>query len=108
MWIRKTVPEDELEAECLLLLHPAVELGDLLTGGLEAVLGRPQVPLPLPRLLARLTHLGRLVLVPGLAIKNPPKKPTLKKPTKNGSSWVFLNFLFFMKIIQTFHFETDF
>jgi hypothetical protein len=84
MWIRwirirKTVPEDELEAECLLLLHPVVELGDLLAGGLEAVLGRPQVPLPLRRLLARLPHLGCLVLVPGLAIK----KPTLKNPQRN-------------------------
>ncbi len=77
MWIRwirirKTVPEDELEAECLLLLHSAVELVDLLAGGLEAVLGRPQVPLSLPRLLARLPHLGRLVLVQALAIKHPP------------------------------------
>jgi hypothetical protein len=72
MWIRNTVPEDELEAECLFLLHPAVELADLLAGGLEAVLGRPQVTLPLRRLLARLTHLGRLVLLPGLAMKNPP------------------------------------
>jgi len=46
--------------------------------------------------------------------KNPPKKPPknhLKKPTKNGFLrffWVFLNFLFFMKIIQTFLFQTDF
>jgi hypothetical protein len=42
--------------------------------------------------------------------KTPPKKtqkPTLKKPTKNGF-WGFLNFLFFMKIIQTFLFQTDF
>jgi hypothetical protein len=29
--------------------------------------------------------------------KNPPKKTHLKKPTKNGFFWVFLNFLFFMK-----------
>ncbi len=50
--------------------------------------------------------------------KNPPKKTQkthLKKPTKNvffvsffGFFWVFLNFLFFMKIIQTFLFHTDF
>ncbi len=43
--------------------------------------------------------------------KNPPKKPKkthLKKPTKNGVFWVFLIFLFFMKIIQTFLFQTDF
>ncbi len=43
----------------------------------------------------------------GLAIKNPPKKPP-NKTTKNVFFWVFLNFLFFMKIIQTFLFETDF
>jgi hypothetical protein len=43
--------------------------------------------------------------------KNPPKKTQknhLKKPTKNGYFGVFLNFLFFMKIIQTFLFQTDF
>jgi hypothetical protein len=57
---------------------------------------------------------------PGLALKNPPKKTHpkkpkkthLKKPTKKcfffGFFWVFLNFLFFMKIIQTFLFQTDF
>jgi hypothetical protein len=57
---------------------------------------------------------------PGLALKNPtkkthPKKPTqkntknhLKKPIKNGFFGVFLNFYFFMKIIQTFLFQTDF
>ncbi len=44
-----------------------------------------------------------LVLDPGLAIKNPPKKTT-----KNIFLGVFLKFLFFMKIIQTFLFETDF
>jgi hypothetical protein len=53
----------------------------------------------------------------GLALKNPPKKTHpkkpqkthLKKPTKNVFFvWVFLNFLFFMKIIQTFLFQTDF
>jgi hypothetical protein len=52
----------------------------------------------------------------GLAIKkthpkNPPKKTHLKKPTKNVFFWVFwgfLNFFIFMKIIQTFLFETDF
>jgi hypothetical protein len=102
MWIRKTVPEDELEAECLLLLDPAVELGDLLAGGLEAVLGRPQVSLPLPRLLARLTHLGRLVLVPGLAIKSPPKKTHLKnfkktpKKTLKMFFWVLGFFFIFL------------
>ncbi len=56
------------------------------------------------------------VLWTGLALKNPPKKTTqknsknppkktqkthLKKPTKNVFFWVLLNFLFFMKIIQT-------
>jgi hypothetical protein len=43
--------------------------------------------------------------------KNPPKKAPKKppkKPTKNGIFWVFLNFYFFMKIIQTFLFQTDF
>jgi hypothetical protein len=64
----------------------------------------------------------------GLALKNPPKKTHpkkpqkthpkkpkkthLKKPTKNVFFWgffgFFLNFLFFMKIIQTFLFQTDF
>ncbi len=48
----------------------------------------------------------------GLAIKKPnPKKPTQKNPPKNPlkmSFGVFLTFLFFMKIIQTFLFETDF
>jgi hypothetical protein len=51
----------------------------------------------------------------GLAIKNPPKKPTqkthpkthLKKPLK-WFFWVFKNFTFFMRIIKTFLFETDF
>jgi hypothetical protein len=40
-----------------------------------------------------------------------PKKTHLKNPTKNVFFWVFLgflNFLFFMKIIQTFLFQTDF
>ena len=43
--------------------------------------------------------------------KNPPKKNQkthLKKPTKNGFFWVFFNFLFFMKIIKIFLFQTDF
>jgi hypothetical protein len=48
---------------------------------------------------------------PGLALKKPtqknPKNPP-KKPTKNVFFWVFLNFSFFMKIIQTFLFQTDF
>jgi hypothetical protein len=52
----------------------------------------------------------------GLALKNPPKKihpkktkkTHLKKTTKNGFFWVFLKFLFFMKIMQTFLFQTDF
>ncbi len=52
----------------------------------------------------------------GLAIKKPtqkkpPKKTYLKKPTINVFLffWGFLKFfLFFMKIIQTFLFETDF
>jgi hypothetical protein len=54
-----------------------------------------------------------------LALKNPPKKTHpkkpkkthLKKPTKNGFFGffaVYLNFLFFMKILQTFFFQTDF
>jgi hypothetical protein len=48
----------------------------------------------------------------GLAIKNPPQKNPqknthLKKPITNVF-WVFLKFLIFMKIIQTFLFETDF
>jgi hypothetical protein len=58
-------------------------------------------------------------LQPGLALKNPPKKTHpekpkknhLKKTTKNGFFWVFLGFLiflYFMKIIQTFLFQTDF
>jgi hypothetical protein len=55
-------------------------------------------------------------LKPGLALKNPPKKTHpkkpkkthLKKPTKSGFFWVFLNFEFFMKITQTFLFQTDF
>jgi hypothetical protein len=46
--------------------------------------------------------------IPGLALKNPPKKTHPKKPKKNGFFWVFLNFLFFMKIIQTFLFQTGF
>jgi hypothetical protein len=53
---------------------------------------------------------GRGPLAPGLAMKKPtqknPKK-THKKPIKNGFLWFFL-FLIFMKIIQTFLFETDF
>jgi hypothetical protein len=63
--------------------------------------------------------LGHSTVYPGLALKNPPKKTHpkktkkthLKKPTKNvflGFFWVFLIFLFFMKIIQTFLFQTDF
>jgi hypothetical protein len=46
----------------------------------------------------------------GLAIKNPPKKPKephLKKPLKMGFLG-FFKFFLFMKIIQTFLFETDF
>jgi hypothetical protein len=53
-------------------------------------------------------------LVPGLAIKIPPKKQQ-KTHLKNPLNMVFLcffvfffNFQFFMKIIQTFPFETDF
>jgi hypothetical protein len=49
-------------------------------------------------------------LEPGLAIKKQPKKPKknlLKKPLKCFLGF-FLNFEFFMKIIQTFLFETDF
>jgi len=34
-------------------------------------------------------------LEPGLAIKNPPKKTHLKKPTKNVFLWGFLKFLIF-------------
>jgi hypothetical protein len=37
-----------------------------------------------------------------------PKKNHLKKPIKNVFFLVFLNFLFFMKMRQTFPFETDF
>jgi hypothetical protein len=56
------------------------------------------------------------LLQAGLAIKNPTKKPNqnnpkkihLKKPTKNGFFGFFFNFKFFMKILQTFLFETDF
>jgi hypothetical protein len=49
----------------------------------------------------------------GLAIKNPPKKPHTKKPQKPPKNptkkLLFLFFFeFFMKIIQTFLFETDF
>jgi hypothetical protein len=44
--------------------------------------------------------------------KNPPKKTHPKKPNKKNPQKMFtfglLNFLFFMKIIQTFLFETDF
>jgi hypothetical protein len=54
-------------------------------------------------------------LPPGLAVKNPPKKNPPKKnnqknPPKKPQKMfcVFLNFKFFMKIIQTFFFETDF
>jgi hypothetical protein len=42
----------------------------------------------------------------GLPIKNPPKKNHLKWVF--GVFWVFFKFLFFMKIIQTFLFETVF
>ncbi len=51
------------------------------------------------------------LLVVGLAIKNhlkKNKKKTPKNPLKMGFFVVFLNFKFFMKIIQTFLFETDF
>jgi hypothetical protein len=44
---------------------------------------------------------GQDLLLAGLAIKIPTKKPT-----KNV--FFFFNFKFFMKIIQTFLFETDF
>ncbi len=49
-------------------------------------------------------------LKPGLAIKTHPKKPTLKNPLKCFFCVVFLGFLnfFFIKMIQTFLFETDF
>jgi hypothetical protein len=43
--------------------------------------------------------------------KNPPKKTQkthIKKPTKNVFFLGFLNFLFFMKIIQTFLFQKFF
>ncbi len=59
-------------------------------------------------------------LKPGLAIKNPPKKPTQKK-FKNPKNHLkyplkmcffgggfFKIFIFFIKIVQTFLFETDF
>jgi hypothetical protein len=54
-------------------------------------------------------------LQPGLAIKDPSKKTTqkthLKKTTKNVFFvcffWVFSKFFIFMKIKQTFLFETD-
>jgi hypothetical protein len=50
----------------------------------------------------------------GLATKNPPKKSTRKNPKKTSKNplkmdfWFFFNFKFFLKIIQTFLFETDF
>ncbi len=62
----------------------------------------------------RLRILGLVYLDAGLAIKNPPKKiqkTHLKKPTKKvflGFFYFFFIFIFFMKIIQTFLFETDF
>jgi hypothetical protein len=46
--------------------------------------------------------------------KKPPKKTQKKPPKKTTKNvflwvfWVFLNNLFFMKIIQTFLFQTDF
>jgi hypothetical protein len=48
---------------------------------------------------------GQDLLLAGLAIKNPHKK-TLKNPPKKRTKMVF--FLNFLKIIQTFLFETDF
>jgi hypothetical protein len=63
-------------------------------------------------------YLLAFVVLGRVGNKNPPKKPTQKtlknppkKPTKNGFFgffWVLLNFLFFMKIIQTFIFDTVF
>jgi hypothetical protein len=53
---------------------------------------------------------SQILLVAGLALKKHPKKPKkthLKNPLKMVF-WGFLNFLFFMKIIQTFLFQTDF
>jgi hypothetical protein len=43
--------------------------------------------------------------------KNPPKKTHPKKPKKKPLKmgfWGFFNFFIFMKIIQTFLFQTDF
>jgi hypothetical protein len=37
-------------------------------------------------------HLVSVCLRSGLAIKNPPKKTHLKKPTKNVFFWVFFGF----------------
>jgi hypothetical protein len=50
------------------------------------------------------------VSLTGLAIKNPPEKTQknhLKTPTKMFFFCFFFYFKFFMKIIQTFLFETD-
>jgi hypothetical protein len=73
-------------------------------------------PDPDPRVFSSSTPVAKTrtnMFFPGLAIKNPPKKTPknhLKKPTKMffWGFWDFLNFKFFMKIIQTFLFETDF
>jgi hypothetical protein len=53
---------------------------------------------------AQYWHLKTLQLVADIKAGLAIKKPTQKKPQKMG----FLNFKFFMKIIQTFLFETDF
>ncbi len=61
--------------------------------------------------LANLTRSGgvrQLVLEAGLPIKNLPKKPTENDFLGFFGFFLGYNFLFFMKIIQTFLFETDF
>jgi hypothetical protein len=45
---------------------------------------------------------------PRVGIKKPTQKNHLKNPLKMGFLVFFFNFLFFMKIIQTFLFQTDF
>ncbi len=71
------------------------------------------------RFLKKRIKLASTRVIPGsirVGIKKPtqkthPKKPQkthLKKPTKMFFFLIFLNFLFFMKIIQTFLFQPDF
>jgi hypothetical protein len=63
----------------------------------------------LQHLRERWSH-GPNVYKAGLALKSPPKKTQknhLKKPTKDGFFGFFLIFQFFIKIIQTFLFQTD-